>query len=205
MTKLTKEQLPWMVVALFTGVAIGALAVALSGRTRPAAIIITPPDPTVTPLPEPTQAPMKVHLSGEVLAPDVYELPPGAILQDAIEVAGGLTASAAADVVNLALPLANGMHIHIPTLDQAQSDPTLIERSGSLTIPFEVPAGGLINLNTATLAELEQLPGIGPSTAQKIVDYRLANGPFATVEDIQNVSGIGPAKLEQIRDLVTVD
>jgi len=205
MTKLTKEQLPWLAVALFSGIAIGALAVALSGRNRPAPIFITPPGPTATPLPEPTRAPLKVHLSGEVATPAVYELPPGAILQDAIEAAGGLTSAAAADVVNLALPLSNGMHIHIPAQDQVESDPTLVERSGSLAIPFEAPAGGLINLNTATLAELEQLPGIGPSTAQKIVDYRQANGPFATVEDIQNVSGIGPAKLEQIRNLVTVD
>lgn len=201
----TKEQLPWLAVTLFVGIAIGALVVALSGRTRPAPIYITPPSPTATPLPEPTQAPMKVHLSGEVLAPAVYELPPGAILQDAIVAAGGLTDSAAADLVNLALPLTSGMHIHIPALEQAQSEPVLIERSGSVTIPLEAPAGGLINLNSATLAELEQLPGIGPATAQKIVDYRLANGPFATVDDIQKVSGIGPAKLEQIRDMVTVD
>ncbi|MGD8584786.1 MAG: helix-hairpin-helix domain-containing protein [Chloroflexota bacterium] len=205
MLKLTKEQLPWLVVALFIGIAIGALAVALSGRMRPAPIIISPPGPTSTPIPDPTQAPLKVHLSGEVAVPAVYELPPGAILQDAIEAAGGLTAAAAADVVNLALPLTSGMHIHIPAADQVNSSPEFLDRSGSLIVPSESPDGQLINLNTATLAELEQLPGIGPSTAQKIIDYRQANGPFATVEDIQNVSGIGPGKLEQIRDLVTVD
>jgi competence protein ComEA len=97
------------------------------------------------------------------------------------------------------------MHIHIPAAEQVESEPFLIERSGSLTIPLDAPDGQLINLNTATLDELEQLPGIGPSTAQKIIDYRQANGPFAAVEDIQNVSGIGPGKLEQIRNLVTVD
>lgn len=205
MTRLNKEQLPWLAVALFAGIAIGALAVSLSGRSGPAPIYITPPGPTTTPMPDPTPVSLKVHLSGEVIAPDVYELPPGAILQDAIEAAGGLTDAAAADVVNLALPLASGMHIHIPTLEQIESEPALIDRSGSLIVPLDEPVSELINLNTATLEELEQLPGIGPITAQKIIDFRQANGPFVTVEDIQNVSGIGPGKLEQIRDLVTVD
>ena len=205
MTKLSKEQMPWLAVVFFVGIAIGALAVTVSGRQRPAPIYITPPSPTETPLPEPTSAPMKVHLSGEVASPAVYELPPGSILQDAIEAAGGLTDSAAADVLNLALPLTGGMHVHVPAVDQVESTPVLIERSAPATIPLDLPAGALINLNSATIGELEQLPGIGPSTAQKIVDFRLANGPFATVEDIQNVSGIGPGKLEQIRDLVTVE
>jgi competence protein ComEA len=205
MAKLTKEQLPWMVVALFLGAAIGALAVALSGRTRPAAIVITPPSPTETPLPDPTPEALKVHLSGEVKAPAVYELPPGAILQDAIEAAGGMTEAAAVDVINLALPLSGGMHIHVPAVEQVDSTPAIIERAAPLTPQSGGAAGELINLNTASIEELEQLPGIGPATAQKIVDYRLANGPFLTVEDIQEVSGIGPGKLEAIRDLVTVD
>jgi competence protein ComEA len=205
--RLIKEQLPWLVVALFVGVAIGALLVALSGRTQPAAIVITPPSPTNTPLPDPTPSPLKIHLSGEVRLPAVYELPTGAILLDAIEAAGGLTDAAAADVINLALPLTVGMHIHVPALDEVETTPAVIEQGAPATFPLDATRGGgeLINLNTATIAELEQLPGIGPATAQKIIDYRLANGPFATVEDIQEVSGIGPSKLEQIRDLVTVD
>lgn len=205
MTKLTKEQLPWLAVALFTGIAIGALAVALSGRTRPAAIFITPASPTVTPAPEPAPASMRIHLSGEVVVPAVYELPPGAILQDAIEAAGGLTDGAAADIVNLALPLTSGMHIHIPAADRVDSAPPLIEEALPAATLAPRATGQLINLNTATSAELETLPGIGPSTAQKIIDFRVANGPFATIEEIQNVSGIGPGKLEQIRELVTVD
>jgi competence protein ComEA len=205
MTKLTKEQLPWFAVTLFAGIAAGALFVSLSGRTRPAAIVITPPSPTATRLPDPTQAPIKVYISGEVVAPAVYELPAGAIVQDAIEAAGGMTSDAAVERVNLALPLSSGMHIHIPTVDQAEGGQPLIDTSGSDTILSEGTAGQLINLNTASMEELERLPGIGPSTAQKIIDYREANGPFSTVEDIQNVSGIGPGKLEQIQDLVTVD
>jgi competence protein ComEA len=211
MSTLSKEQLPWLVVALFVGIAIGALAVILSGRNRPAPIYITPasptgtPSPTPTAVPSPTASPLRIHLSGEVGEPDVYVVPAGAILRDAIDAAGGLTGNAAADMINLALPLADGMHIHVPALDQMDSAPPLVERAPPATNPPEAPGGELINLNIATLEELDQLPGIGPATAQKIIDYRQANGPFAAVDDVENVSGIGPAKLEQIRALVTVD
>jgi competence protein ComEA len=206
MSKLTKEQAPWLAVALFVGVAIGATLVFLSGRTQPAAIIITPPSPTNTPPPETSPAPLKVHLSGEVNSPAVYELAPDAILQDAIEAAGGLTEAAAADVINLALPLSNGMHIHVPAKGQVESGTEeVIITAAPPSSSMNAPAGQLINLNTATIEELILLPGIGPVTAQKIIDFRLANGPFTAVEDVQNVSGIGPGKLEQIRDLVTVE
>ena len=211
MSTLSKEQLPWLVVALFVGIAIGALAVVLSDRNRPAPIYITPasptntPPPTLTPPPSPTPSPLRIHISGQVSAPDVYELPAGAILRDAIDAAGGLTSEASADVVNLALPLADGMHVHVPPSDQLDSAPPLVERAPTAVNPPEQPGGVLINLNTATLEELDQLPGIGPATAQKIIDYRQTNGPFAAVEDVENVSGIGPAKLEQIRPLVTVE
>ncbi|UCG22767.1 MAG: helix-hairpin-helix domain-containing protein [Chloroflexota bacterium] len=211
MSTLSKEQLPWLVVALFLGIAIGALAVILSGRNRPAPIYITPasptatPTPTLTPQPSPSPSPLRVHISGEVVAPDVYMVPAGAILRDAIDAAGGLNDAAAADVINLALPLADGMHIHVPALNQLDSAPPLVERAPPAAFSPEAPSGELINLNTATLEELDQLPGIGPATAQKIVDYRQANGPFNTVDDVENVSGIGPAKLEQIRPLVTVE
>jgi len=211
MSTLSKEQVPWIVVALFLGIAIGALAVVLSGRNRPAPIYITPasptdtPPPTPTPVPSPTPSPLRIHLSGEVGEPDVYVVPAGAILRDAIDAAGGLTGEAAGDMINLALPLADGMHIHVPAVDQLDSAPPLVETAAPAVIPQDEPGGQLINLNTATLEELDQLPGIGPATAQKIVDYRQANGPFATVDDVENVSGIGPAKLEQIRALVTVE
>lgn len=211
MSTLSKEQLPWLVVALFAGIAIGALAVTLSGRNRPAPIYITPasptdtPPPTPTPPPSPTPSPIRIHLSGEVRAPDVYEVPAGAILRDAIVAAGGLTDEAAADLINLALPLSAGMHIHVPAINQVNSAPPLVETAPPIANPSEAPGGQLINLNTATLEELDQLPGIGPATAQKIIDYRQANGPFGTVDEVENVSGIGPAKLEQIRQLVTVE
>lgn len=211
MSTMSKQQWPWLVVALFLGIAIGALVVIFSGRNRPAPIYITPASPTDTPLPapvatpSPTPSPLRVHLSGEVHDPDVYEVPAGAILRDAIDAAGGMTGDAAADLINLALPLADGMHIHVPALDELDSAPPLVERAPPAENRSDAPSGVLINLNTATLEELDQLPGIGPATAQKIIDYRQANGPFATVDDVENVSGIGPAKLEQIRPLVAIE
>ena len=176
MSTLTKEQLPWLTVALFLGIAIGAVLVTLSGRNRPAPIFITPaspteaPPPTPTLAPSPTPSPLRVHLSGEVRAPDVYLVPAGAILRDVIDAAGGLTDAAAADVINLALPLVDGMHVHVPALDQLDSAPPLVDRAPPAVISSEAPSGELVNLNTATLEELDRLPGIGPATAQKIID-----------------------------------
>jgi len=205
MTKLTREQLPWLAVVFFAGLTIGALVVALNGRMQPAPIYITPPSPTATPWPSPSPGPLRVYISGEVRLPDVYELSAGAILRDGIAAAGGMTEDAAAELVNLALPLDDGMHVHVPVRDQAVAGPTLIDGATPATVIRTESTGELINLNSATLEELDQLPGIGPSTAQKIIDYRQANGPFSAIEEIQNVSGIGPAKMEQIRDLVTVE
>jgi competence protein ComEA len=135
-----------------------------------------------------------------VTNPAVYELSPGAILEEAVNIAGGFSSEADPSAVNLALVLNNGMHVHIPIEGAApvvtNGDSNVSMQQGNIN--------GLININTATLEELDSLPGIGPSTAQKIIDYRLANGPFQTIEDIDMVSGIGPAKLENLRDGITV-
>jgi competence protein ComEA len=154
--------------------------------------------------PAPTEAPIEVHVIGAVLRPDLYKFPEGARVQDAIDAAGGLLAEANVDALNLARLLEDGEQLNIPY--KAGSEP-VDSRSPALELPgaTEAPAANsdLINVNTATLEELDTLPGIGPSTAQKIIDYRNQNGPFSVVEDLLNVSGIGPATLENIRNLVT--
>ena len=194
------ERLAWGAVIFMAGLIVGVVVITLSNRTRPAPIIINPPPATVTPLPTETPPPLRVHISGQVARPDVYELTSGAILQDAIEAAGGFAEGANQEVINLALPLNDGMHVHVPDLE---SQLPLDVRSGSgLSEPLT--SSGPINLNTATSAELEQLPGIGPSIAQKVIDYRQTNGPFTAIEEIQNVSGIGPAKIEQIKEQIVV-
>jgi competence protein ComEA len=148
--------------------------------------------------PVPTEKPVIVYITGAVPRPGVYALPQGARVQDAISAAGGFLAEAEKSQINLAALLEDGEKLDIPYLEGA---------SPVLTTP--VPAvvtstTELIDINTASAAELEALPGIGPTTAQKIVEYREQNGPFVSTEDIINVSGIGPGTYERIKDLITV-
>ncbi|MCC7118813.1 MAG: helix-hairpin-helix domain-containing protein [Anaerolineales bacterium] len=155
----------------------------------------------------PTEAPIAVHVIGAVPRPGLYEFSAGARVQDAIDAAGGLLASANVDGVNLAALLMDGQQLEIPYgADQGQTPRTIGDSDVELpTAEASSSANSeLININTANLEELDSLPGIGPTTAQKIIDYREANGPFNVIEDITNVSGVGPATFEEIKDLITV-
>lgn len=156
----------------------------------------------------PTEAPIAVHVIGAVARPGLYEFPTGARIQDAIDAAGGMLAEASSESLNLAQLLEDGQQLDIPY--KAGQEPVIstpgIDLPSSVTpTPSADPNAELININTATLEELDTLPGIGPSTAQKIIDYRTANGPFANIEDLVNVSGIGPSTMDQLRPLITVD
>ena len=146
-------------------------------------------------LPPPTPAPLQVHVAGAVHNPDVYLLPINSILETALEAAGGHLPDADLNRINLAAPIENGQQIYIPYLALEDTSQSL---STSNPTSFENP----IDVNLATEAELEKLPGIGPSLAQKIIEYRLEHGLYLEVDDLLNVSGIGPAKLDQIRDLI---
>jgi competence protein ComEA len=148
--------------------------------------------------PAPTQTPLWIHVTGAVAEPGVYELAPGARVKDAIAAAGGFLPGGESGALNLAAPLADGQQIAVPDASAAAAPEEPAERSSS-----EQPAGALVNINTATAAELEALPGIGPTIAQRIVDYREENGPFEKAADILNVSGIGPATFAQFKDLIT--
>jgi competence protein ComEA len=181
---------------------------------------LTPsPAPSPTPTLTPTPAPLRVHVSGAVRNPGVYRLDPGSIIDDAVEAAGGPTDDADLDHINLALELYDQQQVYVPrvgeptpelTLPSASPTPTNTLPSGSpAPTPTagekEVTPPGKVNINTATVEQLDTLPGIGPAIAQRIVDYRQANGPFAEPEDIMNVSGIGPATFEKLQDLITVE
>jgi competence protein ComEA len=129
--------------------------------------------------------------------PDVYELPAGSIVKDAIKAAGGATGEADLDRINLALSVADGQHIYVPSRG---------EESPPVSPPTEPPgttskAGGRININTASQSELETLPGIGPSKAQGIIENR----PYGSIEEIKKVPGIGEVTFQKIKDLITVD
>lgn len=131
-----------------------------------------------------------VHVCGAVNNPGVYSLAIGSRIIDAIEVGGGSTSEACLDVLNLAAKVIDGQRVYVPQKGEV--------------IPF-AEENSLINLNTATLEELDKLPGIGEVLAQRIVDYREANGGFKSVGELQRVEGIGQKKFKEIKDKVTVD
>ncbi len=157
--------------------------------------------------PAPTTAPISVHVIGAVPRPGLYKFPEGARVQDAIDSAGGLLSDADENALNLAALLEDGQQLSIPY--KAGAEPQNDDSALNLPSSEDEQVSGtsdvdLIDINTATLEELDTLPGIGPTTAQKIIDYRTENGPFSVIEDILNVSGIGPATFEDIQDLITV-
>lgn len=172
---------------------------------RPADMHFIPAGPTVTPQPTATPQPINVFINGAVTFPGIYELSHDARTQDLIQAASGFSAEAYVDIVNLAQPLSDGMHIHIPAISDEQTEVPLISTPPSATKSDREAANNLIDLNRATKAELETLPGVGPSTAQKILDYREDNGPFNEIKDVMDVSGIGPAKFEKMAEFITVD
>ena len=152
-------------------------------------------------------APLVVDVAGAVVAPGVYELAAGARAHDAIEVAGGLAADADVDALNLAAPLRDGDRLYVP--HRGVPVPAVVLPTGGGGTPTGSSVAGStpsapVDLNRATVDELDVLPGIGPATAAAIVAYREQVGPFAAVDDLLKVQGIGPAKLDAIRGLVAV-
>ena len=162
-----------------------------------------------------------VHVVGAVVEPGVYELPVGARGDDAVRAARGLTSQADVRAVNLALQLVDGEQLVIPRKGEALSPAGSRQPSGatgargtgargngapenSTGAPSSVSAPRLVNINRASVAELDQLPGVGPSTARAIVEHRERHGPYATVDDLLAVRGIGPAKLAEMRAMVSV-
>jgi competence protein ComEA len=170
---------------------------------------ITPPQPTpaITPGAQPpleaaTAALLRVYVTGAVAHPDVYRLPPGSIVKDAIQAAGGASGEADLARVNLAQELRDQQQVVVPRAGEPDVAPpagsTPPSRSG------EIPLSGKVNINTATADELDTLPGVGAVTARRILDYRAAHGPFKSIEDIQQVTGIGDATYQKLKDLITV-
>lgn len=136
-----------------------------------------------------------VHVAGAVSEPGVYEVPADARVMDVIDAAGGPTADADVEQLNLAAPVVDGSRIYVPRFGEIA--PAV---SGASAAADEGP----LDLNAATLEQLDALPGIGPTTAQAILDERERRGGFRSVDELLEVRGIGPAKLEQLRDLVRV-
>lgn len=148
--------------------------------------------------PAPTEKPVIVYITGAVPRPGVYALPKNARVQDAISAAGGFLAEAEKSQINLAALLEDGEKLDVPFLEGASP---ILGTPGPTVVAVTTE---LVNINTASAAELDTLPGIGPSLAQRIIDYRQQNGPFINAEDIINVPGIGAGNYERFKDMITV-
>ena len=145
-----------------------------------------------------------VHITGEVKKEGVIHLNKGDRIIDAIKKAGGETKQADLSQVNLAYELQDGQKIYIPNKNEKISE-YIVGGNGNTNINSINPKEETkVNINTANQSELDSLPGIGPATAQKIIEYRNQNGNFKKIEDLQNVKGIGQAKYEEIRNNIEV-
>jgi len=181
-------------VALAALVLVGQ-RLASAGTSTDSEVVAAPLEPATT---TPTRPALVVHVVGEVRRPGLYRLRDGARVADAVRRAGGARRKADLAALNLAAPLVDGIQVLVPS--RAPTGAAGVEGATSGT---STGASVPVSLSSATVEELDELPGIGPVTAQKIIDYRTEHGPFASVDDLDAVPGIGPTRVEQLRDLVT--
>jgi len=164
------------------GVLIGLLAAGIIW------LAVKPPrGEVISMLPTATPGLLTVYVSGAVATPGVYILPVGSRVKAAVTAAGGLLPGAEANNINLAMLVVDGEQVNVPGI-----------------VDTSHVNAGRVNINTATLDELDTLPGIGPTAAQAILDYRLQHGPFQVIQEIQNVPGIGPATFTAIQNYISV-
>jgi competence protein ComEA len=180
---------------VLAGVVIALVALVVAGRFahRPAHSAAPVPVRLRAPAPTVSTTQLFVNVVGAVRRPGVYRLADGARVADAVARAGGVTRKAQIELVNLAARVADGEQVVVPRRGAIGGAPAAA--SGS------APSGP-VHLNSATIEQLDALPGVGPVTAQKIVDYREQHGGFKSVDDLDAVPGIGPARLENLRGLV---
>jgi competence protein ComEA len=183
--------------ALAVGVVV-LLALILAGKVllRPARPAVVPPPVRVakSSTAPASAAKLFVNVVGAVRRPGLYRLKDGSRVADAVTRAGGPTPKAQIELLNLAARIADGEQIVVP-----RRGPALPAAAGAAG---GAAAAGPVHLNSATLEQLDALPGVGPVTAQKILDYRQQHGAFGSVDELDAISGIGPARLEQLRGLV---
>ena len=161
--------------------------------------VVAPLEPIADAREPASRAALVVHVVGAVRRPGLFRLPEGARVADAVARAGGATRKADLAGLNLAAPLVDGVQVLVPPR-AGEGTSAATGTGGTEAAPGTGPKPSLA---TATIEELDGLPGVGPVTAQRIVEYRTEHGPFRSVDDLDAVPGIGPTRVEQLRDLVT--
>ena len=146
-----------------------------------------------------------VHITGQVANEGIIRIKKDSRIADVIEKAGGTTKEADLSKVNLAYQVKDGQKIYIPNINDKEVQKHIEEDAGENIIVEEKESGNKVNINTATQAELETLSGIGPSTALKIINYRIENGEFKQIEDLKEVPGIGDSKFESLKEAICVE
>jgi len=179
--------------AVLAGV-IALLVLVVAGKflLRPAPPAVPPPIRVAAPGGHTPARPLFVDVVGAVRRPGLYRLKDGSRVADAVIRAGGPTPKAQIELLNLAARIADGEQIVVPRRGVG----------GALAAPGGGVAAGPVHLNSATIEQLDALPGVGPVTAQKILDYRQQHGAFGSVDELDAIAGIGPARLETLRGLV---
>ncbi|MEO8393461.1 MAG: helix-hairpin-helix domain-containing protein [Chloroflexota bacterium] len=199
----SREPTPFALVAALLIVAVtivGGMVLVMASRPAPVTITINPPPPTPTIVPSATPSPLMVYVTGAVNQPGVVTLPASSRIQDVLAAAGGAAPDADLERIDLAALVSDGDHIHVYRDDEAAQTVDNSQSSSS-----ENATSTVVHVNRATLEELETLPGIGPVLAQRIIDYRTANGKFTTLESLKEVSGIGDHVAQGINGLVVFD
>lgn len=190
----------------------GPVNPAMSEHVLPASTSTTTsalaPEPARAPAPTPAKTQVVVHVEGAVRKPGVYTFEEGARVNDAVQRAGGALPEGVPGALNLAAPLSDGAKVYIYTraeLQPAAPSPPMAREATYAPVattesaPAQESQARVVNINTATAAELEAVPGIGPATARAIVEHRTRHGAFQRIEDLTAVSGIGPKTLEKLR------
>ncbi len=190
---IRREHIPAVVVGLALVLLIGWL---LLGRSQATELPVAQPSVEM-PSPTATSPPamVRVHVLGGVAQPGVVSVPEGSIVEDAIAAAGGMTSAADPAELNLAAPLSDGQQIIVGTTDNPR---------GEVLSPGGHTGESKLNLNSATVEELQTLPGVGPVLAQAIVDWRVEHGSFTDVSQLEEVTGVGPKLMAKLADLVVL-
>lgn len=194
-----------LLAAIVIGFAVAVVTFVAVDRFMQPEIIVGPPQPRD----------ITVEVTGGVATPGVVTVPDSGRLQHVVDAAGGFAPDADVTSLNMAARVGDGEEIVIPVIDDdlaagvtSTSIPTSTEEDAPADAPATAsspPSDGLLNLNTASQAELEELPGIGPVLAERIVTYRTENGPFSSVEQLVEIDGISTATLEELRPFIAVD